>query len=108
MAEAYDVEKPSVELANNHGWMNRKLDVGPGGKGWLDQLFLGDNNSHFIVEFKDEGVGDSGLSPKQIKRINRLRRMGHRVYVCDDYDQFRTILANENLKRSIKKSYDYK
>lgn len=95
MSEAKDVERPSVQLAEATGWMCRKLDVGRGSKGWLDQLMLGPNGAHFIVEFKDF---DGTLSPKQAERIKTLRRRGHTVYVCDNYNVFTSILGYENKK----------
>ena len=100
MSEAEDVEKPSVDHAEANGWMCRKLDVGPGSKGWLDQLFLGPNNCHFIVEFKDTDCGV--VSPKQHKKIKKLRDMGHTVYICDRLSNFIPILKAENYKAANK------
>lgn len=87
-----DIEKACVKRANELGYMNRKLDIGPGGKGWLDQLFFGPNGSAFIVEFKMPG---EKVSPKQHIRITRLQRMHHRVYVCESYPGFEQILEYE-------------
>jgi hypothetical protein len=95
MSESKEVEKPCVEMAEALGWMCKKLDIGPGGKGWLDQLFLGPNNSHFIVEFK-EPFGNGLLSPKQRKRINDLRAMSHDVYIVEDVDRFESILKHQD------------
>lgn len=99
MGEAIDVEKPSVEHAEGSGWMCRKLDVGTGSKGWLDQLFLGPNNSHFIVEFKSRSGGK--LSPKQRGRIRTLQDMGHTVYVCDSFKDFKLIFGVEHHKATL-------
>lgn len=95
MSEAKDVEQPSVALAEASGWMCRKLDVGPGSKGWLDQLMLGPNGAHFIVEFKDF---DGPITPKQRDRIKTLRARGHTVHICDRYSEFNFILNMENAK----------
>lgn len=99
MSEAKDVEKPSVDHAEANGWMCRKLDVGPGSKGWLDQLFLGPNGVHFIVEFKSRSGGV--LSPKQCEKIKILQRMGHAVYVCDTLEEFKLIFNVEQRKAAV-------
>ncbi len=102
MNESKDVEQPCVDMANKAGWHNRKLDIGPGGKGWLDQLFLGPNGGHFIVEFKSpKGKKSEGrVSDKQHKRIGDLRRLGHDVYICDSVDRFESILMHhDNIAR---------
>lgn len=89
MSEREDIEKPCVEYAESLGWMCRKLDTGVGGKGWLDQLFLGPEGDHFFVEFKQPG---KLLSPKQADKRRLLRAMGHRVFICDSIDLFKQIL----------------
>ena len=87
--EADQIEKPCIELAIAAGWEHRKLDIGPGGKGWLDGLFLGPKGRYFIAEFK---TGDGRVSPKQDKKIKRLQALGHPVWVVRSVDFFKTIL----------------
>lgn len=91
MSEYVDIEKPCADIAEAAGWMTRKLDVGPGGKGWPDRLFMGPNNEHFIVEFKRPG---EPLKIKQMRKIGRLRALKHTVYVCDSVPHFEVIFEH--------------
>lgn len=91
MSEATLVEKPSVEYAESLGWKCRKLDTGPGGRSWPDQLFLGPRAQILIVEFKIDG---GRLLPKQANRIKALEKMGHKVHVIYDFEDFKDLLDN--------------
>lgn len=87
--EATEIEQPCIKIAEAAGWLHRKLDVGPGGKGWLDELFIGPNRKCFFAEFK---TVNGSLSEKQKKLIKRLKEYGHRVYVVTSEDEFTEIL----------------
>ena len=91
MSEATLVEKPSVEYAESLGWKCRKLDAGPGGRSWPDQLMLGPAGQILIVEFK---IAGGALSPKQAKRIKVLAAMGHAVHVIYTFEDFKDLLHN--------------
>lgn len=87
--EATEIEQPCVDIAIAAGWMHRKLDVGPGGKGWLDQIFIGPKGKHFFVEFKTL-LG--GLSPKQLQTMQDLQALGHDCFVVYKKEQFKFLL----------------
>jgi len=89
MSEETDLEKDCVKLANAAGFMNRKLDVGPGAKGWLDQVFFGYERVTFFVEFK---TPDGVASLKQRRTMRELAIRGHNVRVVDNEEYFIKIL----------------
>lgn len=49
---------------------------------WPDRLVLMDGGNHFFIEFKRAG---ESLRIGQKEQRKRLMRMGHTVYVCDNY-----------------------
>jgi hypothetical protein len=87
--EATTIEQPCVDMAIDAGWLHRKLDVGPGGKGWLDQIFIGPNGRLFFAEFK---TTTGGLSPKQEKTVKNLLDYGHKVYIVRSVESFKALL----------------
>ena len=98
MSEYKDVEKPCINIAVSAGWLHRKLDSGPGGKGWPDGLFMGKNNEHFFVEFKDF---DTPVSPKQQRKIESLRELGHAVYIIDNEADFSVALTFHDMRANM-------
>lgn len=85
------VENPVVDYAKKQGMKVRKMN-GQGFNHWPDRLFLGEEGLSFWVEFKRPG---GVLSPGQEIMIDDLRRMGHRVYVCDDPGKGKAIIDAE-------------
>lgn len=84
-----DIEAECMRLVRKAGGEHRKLDVGAGAKGWLDQaVWL--PGWHFIVEFKRPG---GKLSALQTRRIARLRALEHEVYVIDNVPDFESLLT---------------
>ena len=82
------LEKAAVELANDAGWENLKMDKAA--RSWPDQIFFGPGKTHFIVEFKRPGETPR---PQQVNRHETLGALGHHVYVVDTLEQFRIIFA---------------
>ncbi len=71
----------------------RKFQAGKfGSNGWPDFDFFGQAGGFFMIEFKDP---NGALSALQSERIRRLRRMGHRVWVCDDKELGKVIIRAE-------------
>lgn len=89
MKEETRIESECVAYAESLGWMSRKLDVGSGGKGWVDQIFLGPNGQYFFAEFKVSGEKPRG---KQEKTIRRLRQLSHNVAVFTSVSQFKDFI----------------
>lgn len=84
-----DLEAECNKLADAAGYLHRKLDVGPKGKGWIDQAYWGPRGEHFLVEFK---TGNHYLSRLQTDKIWRLILMNHDVYVVRSVEEFRGLL----------------
>ncbi len=84
-----DIESECMGIVTEHGGEYRKLDVGIGAKGWLDDaVWL--PNWHFVVEFKKPGEKPTAL---QRRRIRRLRALGVEVHVIDDVATFSSLVA---------------
>ena len=89
-----DIERECMLMVADLDGEHRKLDVGRGSKGWLDQaVWL--PGWHFIVEFKRPGEKPSAL---QARRIQRLRALGHEVHVIDAVEDFRQLLISRGIR----------
>lgn len=88
-----ELERDCVDLADMYGYEHRKLDVGPGGKSWIDHAFWGPNGDHFLVEFKigTNKLGRSGQKGQAV-RFYRLRELGHAIYEVRALQHFKEIL----------------
>lgn len=82
-----EIETKSVALANYRGWENAKLDKIK--RNWPDQAFFGPNESVFIVEFKRP---NEKPRPGQLATHRKLKKVGHPVYVIDNFDDFVVLL----------------
>lgn len=85
-----ELEHDCTEAAKKLGAEHRKLDTGINSKGQLDHAYWLPGGFHFIVEFKMPGLKPS---PLQQRRIDRLLKLGHTVYVIDNYADFLRILG---------------
>ena len=79
------LEAKCMRLVRDSGGQHRKLDVGPGGKGWVDQAVWLPCGVHFLVEFK---VGRNNPSKLQAQRIEKFDRMCFDVHVIRTYQDF--------------------
>ena len=84
-----ELEADCTDVAVSLGAEHRKLDTGVNAKGQLDHAYWLPHGVHFIVEFKLPGERPS---PKQKKKIARLRALGHAVHVIDSYEGFLDLL----------------
>jgi hypothetical protein len=86
------LEKRCVKYARDAGWLARKMN-GLGFVSWCDRVFIPppENTSAVLwVEFKRKG---KTASEKQAAHHVDLRARGQRVHVVDDFEQFKTVLA---------------
>lgn len=83
--EAKHVEKPCVDYAEAHGWMQRKV----GTEGWPDRVFIR-NGRTVWWEFKVPVGGV--LSVQQALRVKELREHGAEVYFGGDVLRFKKIM----------------
>lgn len=94
LVEAH-VELAAVVYAEEHGFMTRKLKW-IGRRGAPDRLFIGHGHVLF-VEFKKPRKRPSNrpikIDPLQQKEYDRLVEHGANVFVCDNIEDFHTILA---------------
>lgn len=67
-------------IFGNLGIGSLKVNV-RGNTGWPDRIFWVPGGKPLIIEFK---TPDGELSPKQIYHIDRLKKDGYNVEVCDD------------------------
>lgn len=85
-----DIEKECTSIVvDEFGGLHRKLDVGPGGKGWLDHAYWLPRRVHFIIEYKIPGGKPSEL---QRRKLEWLRRNGHEAHLIDGVGPFRALL----------------
>ena len=85
-----NLEAKCMRLVRASGGQHRKLDVGPGAKGWFDQAVWLPNGRHFLVEFK---VGRNRPKGLQKSRIETFNALGFAVYVVCSYEYFERILG---------------
>lgn len=82
------LERECVAEVKRRGGLYRKLDVGHGAKGWLDDaVWL--PGRHFVVEFKLPGEAPNS---KQVLTIQRLRALGVEVHVITSFAAFVSVL----------------
>ncbi|HEY6007571.1 MAG TPA: VRR-NUC domain-containing protein [Geobacteraceae bacterium] len=84
-------ENNNIAFAAKLGIENRKMN-GMGKRSWPDRLFIGPNRVFFFIEYKVRGELPT---PAQATLINKLRKMGHHVYVVDDKEVGRKIILYE-------------
>ena len=84
------IEDEADELAKSLGWWPLKFERIE--RSLPDKLYLGPGGQRFIVEWKRPGEKPR---PQQVARIERLRKMGHHVYVLDNITAFRSVLLHE-------------
>jgi len=90
------LEEMCCEKAEADGWEHRKIQY-PGRKGAPDRHFYKaiDHDAGLgftlMVEFKKRGEEPNGL---QVREHGKLRRVGHRVKVIDNYEDFLVALAD--------------
>ena len=77
------IQKKVVAMWRGIGCEAIKLTMnGPMGvKGWPDYMFLGPTGVIFFIEFKAPGGACTDL---QLARHETLRKLGFKVYVCDN------------------------
>ena len=73
------IEKDGCDYAEAQGLEHRKL-AWVGRRDAPDRIFWGDELPVFFIEVKAAG---KALSPGQFREIEKMRRSGTRVYVCD-------------------------
>lgn len=83
-----DLEDACVRYSHERGCVTRKMN-GRGFRAWPDRLVLFPGNVHEFVEFKKPGEEPT---PLQRKLHRMLRRLGHTVHVCDNFEDFTGIL----------------
>ena len=86
-----ELEKKCVELVLRVGGKHRKMDVGPGSKGQLDQHIWLPNGEQFDVEFK---IGIARPSKLQQEKITWLMLNQHPVYVVRTVEDFAWLLRD--------------
>jgi len=84
------LEKWAKDLAKSEGWLTRKYRT-PGHNGAPDDMFAKFGHV-FWVEFKKEGEEPNN---EQLMQHGEMREAGLRVYLCDNKDLFKRILAAE-------------
>lgn len=73
-----DFEKDVVKWADDNGGDAYKL-VQAGGQGWPDRTIYMPDGVSFIAELK---TAHGAVKPAQIRRIARLRQLGHVAGLC--------------------------
>ena len=86
-----ELEKRCAELVLRVGGKHRKMDVGPGAKGQLDQHVWLPNGTQFDVEFK---IGRARPSKLQQEKITWLQQQQHCVYVIRTVEDFEWLLRD--------------
>lgn len=77
-----DIEEDVVKFAAEYlGIVGSKLKIG-GDTGFPDRIFWFPGGKPFLIEFKKPGEEPE---PKQVYQHNKLRNLGYRVEVHDDY-----------------------
>ena len=84
-----DLEKNCMDLVLQFGGKHRKMDVGLGSKGQLDQHVWLPNGTQFDVEFK---IDEANLSKLQHDKVTWLLLHKFLVFVVYDELQFRAVL----------------
>lgn len=80
------IEQKATRKLREHGVESIKLQVGRAGTaGWPDRLYLLRGGIVVFVEFKRSPA--SKTTALQSARIEKLKRMGFRVFVCCDADE---------------------
>ncbi len=77
-----DIEKAVCDYAKSKGVIAYKF-TSPNRKSVPDRLFCGYHGHHWFIEFKAPGKKPT---PKQWREIERLRKLGHIVYVVDNIE----------------------
>ena len=96
-----DIEKACMREVRRRDGEYRKLDVGYGAKGWLDQAVWLPGGVHFIAEFKRPGERPT---PLQARRIKRFRYMGYDVGVFDSVEGFVSFMDSRTASSAAPKS----
>ena len=83
------LEKACTSLVTKLGGVYRKLDVGPGAKGWCDLAIWLPGGKHLLVELK---VGANVMSRFQEHRAEEFSRVGFTVWEIRSLEQFVKLL----------------
>lgn len=89
-----DIEQKFVTHARTEGCLSIKLEI-PSQRDFPDQLVLCPFGKAFFIEFK---LPNEEPRRGQLFIHKTLKRLGFKVYVCDDYEQSKRILKNEMLE----------
>lgn len=83
-----DVEKPCCDWATRNGWLTYKFQSA-NNRGVPDRIFIRDGKTVY-VEFKRPNLQPSKLQEAVHKK---MREHGATVYVIDDIDTFKEVMA---------------
>lgn len=84
-------EKRFTRYVKDQGSLSLKLNI-LGRNGWPDRLILGMNRLILFIEFKRKGKG----AEKKQSLIHRiLRRFGHVIHTCDNYEKAKEVYDKE-------------
>lgn len=83
------LERKITEYVREKGGTAYKW-VSPGRAGVPDRICIFPGGFIVFVEVKRPGLKD-GLSPRQVKEIERLRSLGCKVYRVSDFERFKEI-----------------
>jgi len=84
------IQTQAVSYARSFGLMAKRNFMGPGAEvGWPDVEIFGHGGKVLFIEFKAPGKEPRKL---QKHRIQRLRNLGHSVYVCDSFDVAKALI----------------
>ncbi len=86
-----EIEKAVCDYAKSKGLISYKF-TSPNRRSVPDRLFCGPDGIHFFIEFKAPGKKPT---VKQQREIDRLQRLGHHVFVCDDIERGNRIVQSE-------------
>ena len=81
-----NMEKKCCEHEKKLNFMHLKLDRAK--NGWSDRSFYGENELHFLVEFKKHGEEPSAL---QKTTTMRLAFRGHTVCLIEKVEEFKKL-----------------
>lgn len=85
-----EIEKKCVKIAKRQGYTSYKF-VSPGHRSVPDRIFMREAGEIFFVEFKRQG---GKPTPKQKEEIEKIRKLGFTVWVCDSVEDFETKLED--------------
>ncbi len=90
MSKESKIQTRIIEYARSLGFAAKRNYMGPGAEtGWPDVEIFVPYGKVVFIEFKSPGK-----KPRKIQeyRIEKLRQLGFRVLICDDYDEARDII----------------